>query len=169
MLSQAVHGSCVTIPLNTTLLLFGKRGMMYTSNYNGPASSTLFHSPQVKLFANIYLTVVVTGKTSQSNQLEILWLSPSLVESYFCTCGHLYIRERGKAGRKLVLKIEQSSRLSLQSSWKILAFYYSCSMLTPSPLPREHAKDLYSTLASSRQLLGLASVEMFPFPPTCHI
>lgn len=37
------------------------------------------------------------------------------------------------------------------------------------PLPREHAKDLYSTLASSHQLLGLASVEMFPFPPAHHI
>lgn len=35
------------------------------------------------------------------------------MESYFCTWGHLYIWEESKVGRKLVLKIEQSSRFSL--------------------------------------------------------
>ena len=36
------------------------------------------------------------------------------------------------------------------------------------PLPQERAKDLYSTLASSHQLLGLGSVEMLPLPPIRH-
>lgn len=67
--------------------------MMYISNYN-LLVHTLFGSPQVTLFANIYLTVAVTGKTSNSNQLEILWRSLTLVESIFAL-EVIFIYERG--------------------------------------------------------------------------
>lgn len=53
---------------------------MDISNYIRPCSS-LLGSLQVILFANIYLTVAVTGKTPKSNQLEIRWLSPTVGES----------------------------------------------------------------------------------------
>lgn len=49
---------------------------------------------------------------------------------------------RGEHGQeKMAIKNRAKFQtLTLQSSWKILAVYYSCLMLTPSPLPREHPR-----------------------------
>lgn len=50
-------------------------------------------SLQVTLFANIYLSVAVTGNAPKSNQLESIWLSPTSAGSYFCPGGHLCMRQ----------------------------------------------------------------------------